>query len=302
MLSDRQSEDGSASGRRAAALPRLHSARGPVIGLHKDCWTIGILKELRTSVRVALGLTTIKLLRQFDRSGLYIGFAIYWLYRVVHFTPLLCPIDNEPSIAPPFQSTSHHTSTMPHTRSPPFRRRIYWPSLLSFVALLSTSWLPWTLAQESSAADYIVHSLPGAPDPLLKMWAGHIEVTPEHHGNLFFWLIQNRHIAQRQRTVIWLNGGPGCSSMDGALMEIGPYRVKEDGTLRLNDGSWDEFANVLFIDNPVGTGFSYVDGDALVSDLDEMADQMIQFLEKWFAIFPEYTNGDVRIAFGSIPL
>jgi carboxypeptidase C (cathepsin A) len=125
------------------------------------------------------------------------------------------------------------------------------------------------------------------------MYAGHVEVTPEHHGNMFFWFHKNRHIANRQRTVIWLNGGPGCSSMDGALMEIGPYRVKKDGNLALNDGSWDEFANLLFIDNPVGTGFSYVDTDSYVHELDEMANQMVIFLEKWFAIFPEHARDDV---------
>lgn len=83
--------------------------------------------------------------------------------------------------------------------------------------------------------------------------------------------------------------------MDGALMEIGPYRVNEDGTLRLQEGGWDEFANVLFVDNPVGTGFSYVDGDALLSDLDEMAEQIVVFLEKWFGVFPEYSHHDVSI-------
>ena len=127
------------------------------------------------------------------------------------------------------------------------------------------------------------------------MYAGHVEVTPERHGNMFFWFHKNRHIANRQRTVIWLNGGPGCSSMDGALMEIGPYRVKKDGNLALNDGSWDEFANLLFIDNPVGTGFSYVDTDSYVHELDEMANQMVIFLEKWFAIFPEHARDDVGI-------
>lgn len=76
-------------------------------------------------------------------------------------------------------------------------------------------------------------------------------------------------------------------------MEIGPYRVREDGSLGLNDGSWDEFANILFVDNPVGTGFSYVDGDSYVHELDVMADQYITFLEKWFAIFPEYAHDDV---------
>lgn len=81
--------------------------------------------------------------------------------------------------------------------------------------------------------------------------------------------------------------------MDGALMEVGPYRVNEDGTLRIQEGGWDEFANVLFIDNPVGTGFSYVDGDSLIHDLGEMADQVVVFLEKWFAIFPKFEGLDV---------
>ena len=77
-------------------------------------------------------------------------------------------------------------------------------------------------------------------------------------------------------------------------MEIGPYRMKEDGNLRLNDGAWTEFANVLFIDNPVGTGFSYVDTDSYVHELGEMANQLITFLESWFATFPEYVKDDVR--------
>ncbi len=120
-----------------------------------------------------------------------------------------------------------------------------------------------------------------------------VEVDPEHSGNLFFWHFQNRHIANRQRTVIWLNGGPGCSSEDGALMEIGPYRLKDKETLMYNDGSWDEFANIMFVDNPVGTGFSYVDGDAFVHELSEMADHFVKFLEKWFEMFPHFSHDDV---------
>lgn len=170
-------------------------------------------------------------------------------------------------------------------------------------------------ALQKTAADYYVQSLPGQPaGELLKMHAGyvsliqtfhmhglrcffsHIEVNEEHNGNLFFWHFQNRHIANRQRTVLWLNGGPGCSSMDGALMEIGPYRVGDGGQLKYNDGSWDEFANLLFVDNPVGTGFSYVDTDSYVHDLNEMADQMVIFLKKFFALFPEYEGNDVSFA------
>ncbi|KAJ5880576.1 Pheromone-processing carboxypeptidase kex1 [Penicillium subrubescens] len=153
------------------------------------------------------------------------------------------------------------------------------------------------LAAASSAADYYVHSLPGAPEgPLLKMHAGHIEVDPENNGNLFFWHYQNRHIANRQRTVIWLNGGPGCSSMDGALMEVGPYRLKDDHTLEYNKGSWDEFANLLFVDQPIGTGFSYVNTNSYIHELPEMSAQFMVFLEKFFQLFPEYERDDIYIA------
>ncbi|KAI8305100.1 Pheromone-processing carboxypeptidase KEX1 [Colletotrichum sp. SAR11_59] len=167
--------------------------------------------------------------------------------------------------------------------------------MMSALVLALASWTAPVLAQ--SQADYFVHDLPGAPkEPFIKMHAGHVEVTPEHNGNLFFWHFQNQHIANRQRTVIWLNGGPGCSSEDGALMEIGPYRVKDKDTLTYNNGSWNEFANLLFVDNPVGTGFSYVDTNAYLHELDEMAEQFVKFLEKWFAMFPEYEHDDIYIA------
>ncbi|KAL4905694.1 pheromone-processing carboxypeptidase kex1 [Aspergillus multicolor] len=167
-----------------------------------------------------------------------------------------------------------------------------WALSLSLLLLLG----PF-VASAQSAADYYVNSLPGAPEgPLLKMHAGHIEVDPDHNGHLFFWHYQNRHIANRQRTVIWLNGGPGCSSMDGALMEIGPYRLKDNQTLEYNEGSWDEFANLLFVDQPIGTGFSYANTNSYLHELDEMAAQFITFLEKWFNVFPEYQRDDIYLA------
>jgi carboxypeptidase D len=81
--------------------------------------------------------------------------------------------------------------------------------------------------------------------------------------------------------------------MDGALMEIGPYRVGKEGKLSYNNGSWDEFANLLFVDQPVGTGFSYVNTDSYIHELDEMANHFMIFLEKFFALFPEYEHDDV---------
>ncbi|CAG8921764.1 unnamed protein product [Penicillium salamii] len=163
--------------------------------------------------------------------------------------------------------------------------------------LISTLLLVNVASAALNAADYYVHSLPGAPKgPFLKMHAGHVEVNPATNGNLFFWHFQNRHIANRQRTVIWLNGGPGCSSMDGALMEVGPYRLKDDHTLEYNPGRWDEFANLLFVDNPVGTGFSYASGDSYLHELDDMAAQFVVFMEKFFEMFPEFELDDLYFA------
>ena len=79
------------------------------------------------------------------------------------------------------------------------------------------------------------------------------------------------------------------------MMEIGPYRVTKDQKLEYNSGAWNEFANVLFVDNPVGTGFSYVDTNSYVHELSDMAAQMLAFLEKFFALFPEYTHDDVGL-------
>ncbi|ODQ52926.1 carboxypeptidase KEX1 [Saitoella complicata NRRL Y-17804] len=153
------------------------------------------------------------------------------------------------------------------------------------------------VAAEGSASDYYVRSLPGLPEGSdVKMHAGNIIVDEAHNGALFFWHFANKHIADKQRTVIWLNGGPGCSSMDGALMEVGPFRLKDENTLVENEGSWHEYANLLFVDQPVGVGFSYVDTDSFLHELPEMSAQFLTFMDKFFAMFPEYEDDDIYIA------
>ncbi|KAK9471386.1 Alpha/Beta hydrolase protein [Dipodascopsis tothii] len=165
-------------------------------------------------------------------------------------------------------------------------------------AFLAVASLKLCLAIDKSAADYYVKSLPGVPSELAlpKMHAGHIEINPEHNGNLFFWHVTSKHLSDKPRTVIWLNGGPGCSSMDGQMMEIGPFRVGEGGILHENKGSWHHYTNLLFVDNPVGTGFSYVDSDSYLHDLPEMASDFLIFMDKFFDIFPEYETDDLYIA------
>ncbi|KAJ6216550.1 hypothetical protein RDWZM_007707 [Blomia tropicalis] len=75
---------------------------------------------------------------------------------------------------------------------------------------------------------------------------------------LFYWFVESQNYPSEDPVVLWLNGGPGCSSIAGLLTENGPFRVAADGTtLNLDPYSWNAFANVLYLESPVNVGFSY---------------------------------------------
>ncbi|GAA5899241.1 S10 family peptidase [Sporobolomyces salmoneus] len=152
-----------------------------------------------------------------------------------------------------------------------------------------------------SAANFFIPSLPGQPsNSTLVQYAGHIPSAPIKNGqpdtesdaHLFFYMIRNRHIADQERTLIWFNGGPGCSSFDGAMMEVGPLRLVPGGQSELQEveGAWNEYANVIFIDQPVGTGYSYMATNSYVHELPEAAQHIVKFLENFYKVFPEFQN------------
>ncbi|CAB4492190.1 unnamed protein product [Rhizophagus irregularis] len=152
-------------------------------------------------------------------------------------------------------------------------------------------------AEVENAADYFVRTLPGLPDSsYLKSHAGHVLIDEQSESYIFFWLMHNLHIADNAKLIIWLNGGPGCSSMDGVFLETGPFRVNKDQTLRPFYGSWNEYANVLYVDQPVGTGFSFTNQDFYVRNATQVPQQFLLFLDKFFEIFPEYSQDDIYLA------
>ncbi|TNY19757.1 Alpha/Beta hydrolase protein [Rhodotorula diobovata] len=154
-----------------------------------------------------------------------------------------------------------------------------------------------------AASDLFVPRLPGLPDGAqLSLFGGLLPSTPPtsltSDAQHYFLLARNKHIPKRERLVIWLNGGPGCSSFDGALIELGPIKVNKDGaTLRLVESTaWNEYANVLFLDQPAGTGFSYVTKDDDVRELAAAAEQVVHFLANFYKVFPEFSYMDTFIA------
>lgn len=81
--------------------------------------------------------------------------------------------------------------------------------------------------------------------------------------HLFFWMFEKRNQDEDLSSedipfVVWLTGGPGCSSTLALLTENGPCSVNPDGkTTTPNPNSWTEAAHVLWLDQPAGVGFSY---------------------------------------------
>ncbi|CAN6675236.1 unnamed protein product [Malus baccata var. baccata] len=143
-----------------------------------------------------------------------------------------------------------------------------------------------------------VTNLPGQPPVSFPHYAGYVPL-PNSGKALFYWFFQAQENASRKPLVLWLNGGPGCSSVAyGAAQELGPFLVRSNGTLILNDFSWNKVANVLFLESPVGVGFSYTNNS---KDLRTLGDRItaadsFSFLAEWFKRFPTFKSHDFYIS------
>ena len=129
--------------------------------------------------------------------------------------------------------------------------------------------------------DHKVTSLPGLTGYVdIVHYAGHLLVDKQKQGYFFYWLFEKPKNPETAPLLLWMNGGPGCSSMDGLFLELGPFRL--DGPLldqiKINPYSWHNAANLIFVDQPVGTGLSYtLSRDGYASN-DEMINEIYNYL------------------------
>jgi carboxypeptidase C (cathepsin A) len=139
-----------------------------------------------------------------------------------------------------------------------------------------------------------VTSLPGLPALTESNYAGHVPVG-ERGGEIFYWLSEARSPSAGSATplLLWLNGGPGSSSLTGFFFENGPYRfdpTKAD-TIIPAKTSWNEHYHVVYVDQPVGTGYSYCPADnCYATTLDSVGDQMVDFFGEFFKLHPELSK------------
>ncbi|KAL5564855.1 hypothetical protein UlMin_028019 [Ulmus minor] len=148
------------------------------------------------------------------------------------------------------------------------------------------------LLESSSYNSDKILKLPGQPQVRFDQFSGYITVDRNKNTSLFYYFVEAETDPASKPLVLWLNGGPGCSSLGvGAFSENGPFRPNDEGLVR-NDHSWNKEANMLYLETPVGVGFSYSSDNSSYVGVDDDATAMdnLVFLKSWFNKFPHYRN------------
>jgi carboxypeptidase C (cathepsin A) len=165
-------------------------------------------------------------------------------------------------------------------------------SLIAASALAVSSYA----ARTCTITNHLVSSLPfwdtKVPFPCNYAGAFPVSATGADQHHLFYWLFKNLTIADDAPVILWMNGGPGATSMFGLFLENGPLRVLQTGEDNFNvdlkpGGSWADIADIIFLDQPAGVGFSYYDKQPCTS-MECGAIEAVQLLKQILGMYPEY--------------
>lgn len=107
---------------------------------------------------------------------------------------------------------------------------------------------------------------------------------PTDTNQLYFWFFPSTNPAAEKEILIWLTGGPGCSSIGELMQENGPF-LWTPGVFKPieNKWSWTKLTNVVWVDQPVGTGFSV--GTPTATDENDIARQFMGFWKNFVDTF-----------------
>lgn len=167
---------------------------------------------------------------------------------------------------------------------------------LLFLSFTLLSLIQFTAAD--AAADRVAY-IPGWPSPIpFDVYAGYLDI-PNAARSLFYIMTMSQHDPANAPVVLWLNGGPACSSLMGFASEVGPF-VFEDGQSQvngtLNPYAWNKRANLVFLESPAGVGFSQANVSATSYSDNETCIEQLAGLIVFFARFPNLAKNEFYIA------
>lgn len=150
----------------------------------------------------------------------------------------------------------------------------------------------------------IVETLPDFPGKLpFTLETGYVGIGDTEDVQLFYYFIESERDPFKDPLVLWLTGGPGCSGLSGLLYEIGPLTFNFEtynGSVpefQKNPYSWTQVANIIFLDAPVGTGFSYSNTSEGYNSSDTTSSESTYaFLRKWMTNHTKFSSNPLYIA------
>ncbi|KAI0751809.1 alpha/beta-hydrolase [Daedaleopsis nitida] len=119
-------------------------------------------------------------------------------------------------------------------------------------------------------------------------WSGLLPISsdPDETRKLFFWFFPPGPQGSLDDLIFWTNGGPGCSSLEGLLQENGPFQWSYgQAHPTQNEFSWTNISSLLYLEQPVGTGFSQ--GRPNITDEIGVASQIVGFMQQFLEVFSE---------------
>lgn len=152
-----------------------------------------------------------------------------------------------------------------------------------------------TFAGQEAAKYQVGTNIPGLPFKTKPSWAGNIampDTATTKDASLFFWMWGKDAINPGRDLIIWMNGGPGCSSQLGQMQENGPFLIN-GGAPVVNQYSWTNAANIVYISQPVGVSFTT--GTTTNSNEDQVSEQFALWLAEFFKVFPELLQFNIYL-------
>jgi carboxypeptidase C (cathepsin A) len=135
-----------------------------------------------------------------------------------------------------------------------------------------------------------------AADSTPQQIAGYFKLDRTYDARMFYFYFESRSMKPTDPLVLWMTGGPGCSSELAVFYENGPFHIKDDLTLEESEYGWDVNHNMIFVDQPINTGFSYSDDPRdRIYDEHGVAEDMLDFFQEFLAAHPELDGREVYI-------
>ncbi|XP_077496009.1 putative serine carboxypeptidase CPVL [Amblyomma americanum] len=127
--------------------------------------------------------------------------------------------------------------------------------------------------------------------------SGYITVNKRTGSNLFFLYVRAHKESSNGPLMLWTQGGPGLSSLFGQFLQNGPLAIDAQGKLYKRYLTIQRSASVIYLDVPVGAGYSFTEKHSgYARCLEDVSESVAEFLRQFLLVFPEYNGRDFYVA------